>query len=111
MIRAGSMTIAIGASNSTPIDGHLIRWASAVFIHPPLVVSGTITVQVAARRPSTVQAADWRQLESEGTPIEVTGAQVLPIMASGFGSLRVATDTPPAGDEVYEVTVEEGPAI
>lgn len=110
MIRVGSITIPIGASNSDPLDGHLIRWASALFIHPPAAVSGVITVEVAPRRPSTVQAADWRGLESEGAVIEVTAGQTLPLMATGFGSLRLATDTPPAGDEVYEITVEEGPA-
>lgn len=110
MIRVGSITIATGASESDAFDGHLLRWASAIFIHPPAALSGIVTVQVAPRRPRTVQAADWRALESEGTPIEVTGGQTLPLLASGFGSLRVSTDTPPGADEVYEITIEEGPA-
>lgn len=110
MIRVGSLTIAAAASESEALDGHLIRWATAVYIHPPAALSGTVTVEVAPRRPRTVTAGDWRVLESEGSPITLTAGQTLPLLASGFGSLRLATDTPPAGDEVYEITVEEGPA-
>lgn len=110
MIRVGSITIGTGLTESTVLDGHLLRWATAVYIHPPAALSGTVTVEVAPRRPRTVQAADWRVLESEGNPIEVTAGQTLPLLASGFGSLRLSTTVAPAGDEEYEITVEEGPA-
>ena len=108
MIRVGSITIPNGGTASDPLDGHLIRWATALYVHPPAALAGTVTVEVAPRRPSTVQAADWRALESEGTPIEVTAGQTLPLIATGFGSIRVSTTVAPGvGGEEFEITIEE----
>ncbi len=105
MIRLPSLVIDSGATESNILDGKFFRWMDQFFIYPPAAISGVVTIQIAAPRPSTVVSADFRDLESEGAVVTLTAGQALPIVsAQGFGSIRLQTTVAPGADETHEVT-------
>ena len=93
-----------GASASNVLDNPKATFRDMT-IFPPSSLGGITTVEVSPRREAESVAADWITLTSGGSAVTLTASEALPLTVSGWGALRIATDTPPSGaTEVFEIT-------
>ena len=113
-IRLGVLTIPAGASESTILDGHAARWTKSIFIHPPAVLSGVVTVATSPKSQRDNKGAPvhvFQTLQSDGADVVVTDDKVLVLTEEGFGSLRFETTVPPGADEDYVLSAQDDPGF
>ncbi len=114
MIHIAKLTILAGNSESEILDGHRVRWLKNLFISPPAVLAGITTVATSAKSERDDKSNPthvFQTLQSEGADVVITDDKVLVLNQTGWGSMRIETDTPPGADEEYELVGQDDPGF
>ena len=102
-----SFVISGGQTDSTVLEGRILRTIRSLAIHGPATLTGTITLQAA----DDLVLGSYTTVQSGGSDVTVVAGKVVVITDVPFGTLRLQSGASEGGERTFVVTGEENPHV